>query len=53
MAIVTGFADTPPLSGLDMRRNPVAAHAFRQNCLALNDIAAALCAAARSESKLR
>lgn len=49
MAIVSGFPGTPPVSALDMRRNPSAAHEFRQNCLALNDIAAALCAAARNE----
>jgi len=31
---------------LDSRKNPDVAHAFRRNCLAMNDLAAALCAAA-------
>lgn len=47
MAIISGFPDTPSISSLDMRRHAAASHAFRQNCLALNDIAAQLCAAAQ------
>lgn len=48
LAIVSGFSETPAISTLDMRRNPTASHAFRQNCLAMNDIAVALCTAAQS-----
>ena len=33
----------PELTGLDIRRNQAAAHGFRQNCLLMNEIAAALC----------
>lgn len=43
MAILSAFADTPAISSLDMKRNPAAAHHFRQNCLAMNDIAAKIC----------
>ena len=31
-----------------VRKNPEVAHAFRRNCLAMNDLAAALCAAANT-----
>ena len=43
MAILSAFPETPPISAADMRRNAAAAHVFRQNCLAMNDFAAALC----------
>ena len=46
MLILSGFSQTPALSALEMRKDPAVAHAFRQNCLAMNDLAAALCAAA-------
>ena len=29
----------------DMKRDPAASHCFRQNCLAMNDLAARLCSA--------
>lgn len=51
MLILSGFSRTPALSAVEMRRNPATAHAFRRNCLAMNDIAAALCTAASGESK--
>lgn len=44
LVILSAFPDTPAISSLDMKRNPAAAHRFRQNCLALNDIASRLCA---------
>ena len=44
MAILSAFPETPAISASDMRQNAAAAHVFRQNCLALNDFAAALCA---------
>ncbi len=46
MLILSGFSDTPAISAIEMRRDPAASRAFRRNCLALNDLAAALCAAA-------
>ena len=46
LLILSGFSQTPALSAIEMRKNPAVAHAFRQNCLAMNDLAAALCAAA-------
>jgi len=45
MLILSGFPETPHIPALDMKRHTAAARAFRQNCLALNDLAAALCAA--------
>ena len=45
----SGFSQTPALSALEMRKNPDVAHAFRRNCLAMNDLAAALCAAAQMQ----
>ncbi|MBQ6925931.1 MAG: hypothetical protein IJQ73_14935 [Kiritimatiellae bacterium] len=45
----SGFSQTPALSALEMRKNPEVAHAFRRNCLAMNDLAAALCAAAQMQ----
>ena len=44
MVILSPFSDTPAIASLEMKRNPSAAHAFRRNCLAMNDIAAKLCA---------
>ncbi len=43
LAILSAFPETPAISSLEMRRNPSAAHAFRKNCLAMNDLAAELC----------
>ena len=43
MLILSPFRDTPSIASLEMKRNPSAAHAFRRNCLAMNDIAAKLC----------
>ena len=43
LLILSGFPDTPHLSPLEMRRNPTAAHVFRRNCLAMNDLAAEIC----------
>ena len=43
LAILSGFTDTPAIASRDMRTNPAAAHAFRANCLAMNDLAAKLC----------
>ena len=45
----SGFSQTPALSGIEIRKNPEVAHAFRRNCLAMNDLAAALCAAAQMQ----
>lgn len=49
LLILSGFSQTPALSALEMRKNPDVAHAFRRNCLAMNDLAAALCAAAQMQ----
>ena len=46
LLILSGFSQTSALSAVEMRKNPAVAHAFRQNCLAMNDLASALCAAA-------
>ena len=43
LLILSGFPETPHLSPLEMRRNPAIAHAFRRNCLAMNDLAAEIC----------
>ena len=43
LAILSGFTDTPAIASRDMRLSPAAAHAFRANCLAMNDLAAKLC----------
>ena len=43
LAILSAARDTAAISSLAMKRDPAAAHAFRRNCLELNDIAAALC----------
>ena len=48
LLILSGFTNTTPhISALAMRRDPAAAHLFRANCLAMNDLAAALCEQAR------
>ena len=43
LLILSPFSDTPGISSLEMKRSPSATHAFRRNCLAMNDIAAKLC----------
>lgn len=43
LVILSAFPDMPAISSLDMKRNPSAAHRFRQNCLEMNDLAAKLC----------
>ena len=43
LLILSGFPETPHLAPLEMRRNPTVAHAFRRNCLAMNDLAAEIC----------
>jgi len=48
LLILSGFTNTPHISPLAMRRDPAASHLFRQNCLTLNDQAAALCAKAQT-----
>ena len=40
---VSGFADTPAVPARDIRKYLAASHQFRANCLAMNDLAAALC----------
>ena len=47
MMILSGFTNTPAVSARDIRRCLGASHQFRQNCLAMNDLAAALCAKAQ------
>ena len=46
LLILSGFADTPVVPVRDIRRCLGASHQFRQNCLKMNDLAAALCASA-------
>ena len=46
LAILSAAHGTAAISSLVMRRDPAAAHAFRRNCLEMNDIAAVLCEAA-------
>ena len=45
LAILSAAHGTAAISSLEMKRNASAAHAFRRNCLEMNDIAAALCEA--------
>ena len=45
LAIVSLQPETAAIRSLDIRQSQSAAHQFRQNCLAMNDLAAALCAA--------
>ena len=44
LAIVSLQPETAAIRSIDIRRSQAAAHAFRANCLAMNDLAAALCA---------
>ena len=46
LLILSGFTDTPPVPARDIRRCLGASHQFRQNCLKMNDLSAALCAKA-------
>jgi hypothetical protein len=43
LVILSAFPDTPAVASPAMKRDPAAAHRFRQNCLAMNDLAARLC----------
>ena len=43
LAIVSLQPETTAIRTLDIRRSQAAAHAFRANCLAMNELAAALC----------
>ena len=47
LAIVSLQPETAAIRSLDIRRSQAAAHAFRANCLAMNDLAAALCGRGR------
>ena len=44
LAIVSLQPETAAIRSIDIRRSQAAAHAFRANCLAMNGLAAALCA---------
>lgn len=44
LVILSAFPDTPAVGSPAMKRDPAASHRFRQNCLAMNDLAARLCA---------
>ena len=46
LLILSGFADTPAVPVRDMRKYLAASRQFRANCLAMNDLAAELCASA-------
>ena len=43
LVILSAFPDTPAIASPAMKRDPAASHRFRQNCLAMNDLAARLC----------
>ena len=43
LAILSAVRGVAAISSLALKRDPAAAHAFRRNCLEMNDIAAALC----------
>lgn len=43
LVILSAFPDTPAVASPAMKRDPAASHRFRQNCLAMNDLAARLC----------
>ena len=43
LLLLSGCPDTSAIASRDMRRDPAAAHEFRRNCLAMNELAAALC----------
>lgn len=44
LVTLSAFPDTPAVASPAMKRDPAASHRFRQNCLAMNDLAARLCA---------
>ena len=46
LLILSGFAETPAVPARDIRKYLAASHQFRANCLAMNDLAAALCSVA-------
>ena len=50
LLVLSGFRNTHHISALAMRRDPAAAHLFRANCLAMNDLAAALCERAQTRN---
>lgn len=50
LLILSGFGDTPPPAARGRRGTPAAAHHFRANCLAMNDLIAALCEKALSRT---
>lgn len=52
LLLLSGFPDTPPLAPHLMRRDPAAAHRFRANCLAMNDLAEKLCQAAAERTAI-
>lgn len=43
LVILSAFPDTPAIASPAMKRDPAASRRFRQNCLAMNDLAARLC----------
>ena len=43
LVILSAFPDTPAVASPAMKRDPAASHRFRQNSLAMNDLAAQLC----------
>lgn len=47
LLILSGFRNTRHISALDMKRDSSQAHLFRANCLALNALAASICARAQ------
>ena len=49
LLILSGFTDTPAVPARDIRRYFGATHQFRQNCLKMNELVAALCAKAGGE----
>lgn len=48
--VVVSQVNAGAISSLAMKRNGAAAHEFRRNCLAMNDLAAALCATVPSQA---
>ena len=44
LLLLSGCPETLAIPSLEIRRSPSAAHEFRRNCLAMNDLAAAICA---------
>ena len=43
LAVISPFSAVAAISSRDMRENAAAAHAFRANCLLMNELAARLC----------